>query len=118
MYIDVTSVCVYMCVNTLLVCVFMLLAPVCVHVCIYILLVCVCRCVLTCMYIHVCLLCQIFQCVFAHTYVTVPEKRVLVAQIMIFRYRRFSATTPKNNSRDKTFVFVSEVSPTLCLHSR
>ena len=45
-------------------------------------------------------------------------KRVLVAQIMIFRYRRFSATTPKNNSRDKTFVFVSEVSPTLCLHSR
>ena len=51
-------------------------------------------------------------------YVTVPEKRVLVAQIMIFRYRRFSATTPKNNSRDKTFVFVSEVSPTLCLHSR
>ena len=39
-------------------------------------------------------------------YVTVPEKRVLVAQIMIFRYRRFSATTPKNNSRDKTFVFV------------
>ena len=51
-------------------------------------------------------------------YVTVPEKRVLVAQIMIFRYRRFSATTPKNNSRDKTFVFVSEVSPILCLHSR
>ena len=51
-------------------------------------------------------------------YVTVPEKRVLVAQIMIFRYRRFSATTRKNNSRDKTFVFVSEVSPTLCLHSR
>ena len=50
-------------------------------------------------------------------YVTVPEKRVLVAQIMIFRYRRFSATTPKNNSRDKTFVFVSEVSPILCLHS-
>ena len=46
-------------------------------------------------------------------YVTVPEKRVLVAQIM-----RFSATTPKNNSRNKTFVFVSEVSPTLCLHSR
>ena len=35
---------------------------------------------------------------------TVPEKRVLVAQIMIFRYRRFSATTPKNNSRDKTFA--------------
>ena len=51
-------------------------------------------------------------------YVTVPEKRVLVAQIMIFRYRRFSATTPKNNSRDKTFVFVSEVSPILCLQSR
>ena len=51
-------------------------------------------------------------------YVTVPEKRVLVAQIMIFRYRRFSATTPKNNSRDKNFVFISEVSPTLCLHSR
>ena len=51
-------------------------------------------------------------------YVTVPGKRVLVAQIMIFLYRRFSATTPKNNSRDKTFVFVSEVSPTLCLHSR
>ena len=52
------------------------------------------------------------------TVVTVPEKRVLVAQIMIFRYRRFSATTPKNNSRDKTFVFVSEVSPILCLYSR
>ena len=51
-------------------------------------------------------------------YVTVPEKRVLVAQIMIFLYRRFTATTPKNNSRDKTFVFVSEVSPTLRLHSR
>ena len=50
--------------------------------------------------------------------VTVPEKRVLVAQIMIFRYRRFSATTPKNNSLDKTFMFVSEVSPILCLHSR
>ena len=50
--------------------------------------------------------------------VTVPGKRVLVAQIMIFLYRRFSATTPKINSRDKTFVFVSEVSPTLCLHSR
>ena len=32
---------------------------------------------------------------------TVPEKRVLVAPIMIFLYRRFSATTPKNNSRDK-----------------
>ena len=45
-------------------------------------------------------------------------KRDLIAQIMIFLYRRFSATTPKNNSRDKTFVFVSEVSPTLCLHSR
>ena len=30
----------------------------------------------------------------------------------------FSATTPKNNSRDKSFVFVSEVSPSLCLHSR
>ena len=42
-------------------------------------------------------------------------KRDLIAQIMIFLYRRFSATTPKNNSRDKTFVFVSEVSPTLCL---
>ena len=46
-------------------------------------------------------------------YVTVPGKRVLIAQIMIFLYRRFSATTPKINSRDKTFVFVSEVSPTL-----
>ena len=56
--------------------------------------------------------------IYAYIYVTVPEKRVLVAQIMIFRYRRFSATTRKNNSRDKTFVFVSEVSPTLCLHSR
>ena len=42
----------------------------------------------------------------------------LITQIMILLYRRFSATTPKNNSRDKTFVFVSEVSPTLCLHSR
>ena len=29
----------------------------------------------------------------------------------------FSATTPKNNSRDKTLVFVSELSPTLCLLS-
>ena len=55
---------------------------------------------------------------FIKDYVTVPEKRVLVAQIMIFLYRRFSATTPKNNSRDKTFVFVSGVSPTRCLHSR
>ena len=36
------------------------------------------------------------------TYVTVPEKRVLVTQIMIF-LRRFSATTPKNNSQDKNF---------------
>ena len=55
------------------------------------------------------------RCVWTYTYiyVTVPGKRVLVAQIMIFLYRRFSATTPKNNSRDKTFVFVSEVSPTL-----
>ena len=51
-------------------------------------------------------------------YVTVPGKRAHVAQIMIFPYRRYSATTPKNNSRDQTFVFVSEVSPTLCLHSR
>ena len=51
-------------------------------------------------------------------YVTGFGKRDLIAQIMIFLYRRFSATTPKNNSRDKTFVFVSEVSPTLCLHSR
>ena len=34
-------------------------------------------------------------------------------QIMIFLYKRFSATTPKTNSRDKTFVFVSGVSPTL-----
>ena len=59
-----------------------------------------------------------FQRVEFFIYVTVPEKRVLVTQIMIFLYRRFSATTPKNNSRDKTFVFVSEVSPTLCLHSR
>ena len=53
-----------------------------------------------------------------HVYVTGFGKRDLIAQIMIFLYRRFSATTPKNNSRDKTFVFVSEVSPTLCLHSR
>ena len=30
---------------------------------------------------------------------TVPEKRVLVAQIMIFLYRRFSATTPKNGTK-------------------
>ena len=51
-------------------------------------------------------------------YVTGFGKRDLIAQIMIFLYRRFSATTPKNNSRDKTFVFVSEVSPTLFLHSR
>ena len=48
---------------------------------------------------------------------TVPEKRVLVTQIIIFRYRRFSATSPKHNSWDKTFVFVSEVSPT-CLSQR
>ena len=58
-----------------------------------------------------------YDCVY-HKYVTGFGKRVLIAQIMIFLYRRFSATTPKNNSRDKTFVFVSEVSPTLCLHSR
>ena len=52
---------------------------------------------------------------------TVPEKRVLVAQIMIFLYRRFSAYTPKNNSRDKTFVFVRGIShslPTLTLSLR
>ena len=54
----------------------------------------------------------------SHSYVTGFGKRDLIAQIMIFLYRRFSATTAKNNSRDKTFVFVSEVSPTLCLHSR
>ena len=47
-------------------------------------------------------------------YVTGFGKRDLIAQITIFLYRRFSATTPKNNSRDKPFVFVSEVSPTLC----
>ena len=28
-------------------------------------------------------------------------KRDLIAQIMIFLYRRFSATTPKNNSQTK-----------------
>ena len=50
--------------------------------------------------------------------VTVTGKKVLVAQIMIFLYRRFSATTPKNNSLAKTFVFVSEVSPTLYVHPR
>ena len=44
---------------------------------------------------------------YVYKYVTVPEKRFLVAQIMIFLYRRFSATTPKNNSWDKMFVFVS-----------
>ena len=36
---------------------------------------------------------------------------------LVILYRCFYATTPKNNSRDKTFVLVSEVSPTLCLHS-
>ena len=53
-----------------------------------------------------------------HIYVTGFGKRDLITQIIIFLYRHFSATTPKNNSRDKTFVFVSEVSTTLCLHSR
>ena len=53
-----------------------------------------------------------------YLYVTVPGKRVHVVQIMIFPYRCFSATTPKNNSRDKTQVFISKVSPTLCLYSR
>ena len=47
------------------------------------------------------------------SHVTGFGKRDLIAQIMIFLYRSFSATT-----RDKTFVFISEVSPTLCLHSR
>ena len=42
---------------------------------------------------------------------TVPGKRAHVA----YSIGVFSATTPYNNSRDKTFVFVSEVSPTLCL---
>ena len=55
---------------------------------------------------------------FYNIYVTVPGKRAHVAQIMIFPCRRFSATTPKNNSKDKTFVFVSDVFPTLCLLSR
>ena len=72
-------------------------------------------------YVCLCCLCSAEQVNYnfkTYTYVTVPGKRALVAQIMIFLYRRFSAATPKNNSRDKTFVFVSEVSPTLCLHSR
>ena len=30
----------------------------------------------------------------------------------------FSATTPKNKSGDKTFVFVSEVSPTAYTHAK
>ena len=38
-------------------------------------------------------------------------KRDLIAQIMIFLYRRFSATTPKNNSRDKTFVLSQRYLP-------
>ena len=68
--------------------------------------------------IIICATRTLFSGTVTYIYVTVPGKRVLVAQIMIFLYRRFSATTPKINSRDKTFVFVSEVSPTLCLHSR
>ena len=51
-------------------------------------------------------------------YVTVPGKRAQVPHIMNFCLGGFSATIPNNKSRDKTFMFVSEVSPTLCLHSR
>ena len=38
-------------------------------------------------------------------------KRDLIAQIMIFLYRRFSATTPKNNSRDKTLCLSQRYLP-------
>ena len=48
------------------------------------------------------------------TNVTVPRKTAQVAHSI----GCFSATKPKNKSRDKTFVFVSEISLTLCLHSR
>ena len=45
---------------------------------------------------------------YREVYVTGFGKRNLIAQIMIFLYRRFSATTPKNNSRDKTFCVLSQ----------
>ena len=45
------------------------------------------------------------------TYVTVPGKRAHVAQIMIFLYRCFSTTTPKNNSRDKTLCLSQRYLP-------
>ena len=38
-------------------------------------------------------------------YVTGFGKRDLIAQIMIFLYRRFSATTPKSNSQDYLPLF-------------
>ena len=40
-------------------------------------------------------------------YVTVPGKRAQVAHIMNLCIGGFSATTPKNKPRNKTFVFVS-----------
>ena len=51
---------------------------------------------------------------------TILGKRSHFAHIIIFLYRwcLYNATTPKNNSPDKSFVFVSVVSPTLRLHSR
>ena len=51
------------------------------------------------------------------THVRVPGKRDLIAHTMIFYSIDIcSAITPKNNSPDKTFLFVSVVSPTLCIH--
>ena len=51
-------------------------------------------------------------------YGTVPGKRPKSCIVMNFCLGDFSTTTPNNKSRDKTFVFVSEVSPTLCLDTR
>ena len=48
---------------------------------------------------------------------TVPGKRAHITQIMIFLYRRLVLPQQKQFS-GQNFVFVSEVSTTLCLHSR
>ena len=55
-------------------------------------------------------------------YVTGFEKRDLIMQIMIFLYRRFSATTSKNNSQGQNFCVclrgISHSLPTLTLSLR
>ena len=73
----------------------------------------------------VCFCCCYFLCVVDVVYlihVTGFGKRDLIAQIMIFLYRRFSATTPKNNSLGQNFCVclrgISHSLPTLTLSLR